>query len=413
MAKMNKAWFVGFLVAMLGIPALAFAADMSDWGRFAPLEIHGSNKYKAVFLTDEVYAHALPNLADLRLVDNASQHVPFYIQAGNVTLEQNETLITTRSILSFKKDDDRYFDYAVAVQTGIDPTANKLVFGLLPNRNFVKQIEIYGSYDNVKWQLVTNGQIYRVDGRIRNEVLLGEVRRFSYYRVKMPDNNDDLVPGEMKLAYAKYRAEWSRYERSFIPETEMKNEQRETIITVRNPNMLHIKRIVFDVGDNFQRNYSIFDDVRSLSPLQSGEIYNLQFSGVNIANKGISLRKQLSANAFVIKINNRDDRPLPIKEIRAEYFVDKLVFQDLGTGPYRLYFANSKAEKPVYEMALQQIFVEKEPQDNCIIAASLDNTGTTKFWPEIQDNYLVNGAIASISLVLIFTLVRTLSKRNT
>ena len=412
MAKMHKAWFVALLAGVLWVPSAALAADMSEWSHFALLEIQGSNKYKAVFLTDEVYAQALPDLSDLRLVDNANKKVPYYIQTGNISLEQKATWIATRPVLSFRKDEDSYFDYAVAIQPGIDPTANRVVFGSLPGRNFVRQIEVYGSYDNVKWQYVNNGQIYRVDGRVQNELLLGGVRRFSYYRVRVLDNSGDLSPGEMKLVYAENRADWTRYERSFVPEYEVKNGQRETIITVKNPNKLHIKRVVFDLEGNFQRNYSIYADVKAVSFLQAGEIYNLQFAGVNIANKGVAFKKQLSAEAFVIKINDRDDRPLQIKEIRVEYFVAKLVFQDLGDGPYRLYFGNAKTEKPVYELAMQRIFIERETQDNCNIQSGQVNNKPATLWPKIQDNYLVNGAIGAVSLVLIFILIRTFSKRK-
>lgn len=409
---MNKAVICAILFSALCFQSAALAADMSEWSHFAPLEVYGSNKYKAVFLTDEVYAQALPNLSDLRLIDSANQQVPYYIQAGNILLEQKATWIATRPVLSFRKDEDSYFDYAAVIQPGIDPMANKLAFALMPGRNFVKQVEVYGSYDNVKWEYVNNGQIYRVDGRVQSELLFGGIRKFSYYRVRILENSGDFSPGEMKLVYAENRADLTRYERSFVPEYEVKNAQRETIITVKNPKKLHIKRVVFDVEGNFQRNYSVYAEVKAVSLLQSGEMYNLQFAGVNIANKGIALNKQLSAEAFAIKVYDRDDRPLQIKEIRVEYFVDKLVFPDLGDGPYRLYFGNSKAEKPVYELALQRNFVEKEAQDNCAIQPSQDNKQAATIWPKIQDKYLVNGAITFASLVLILILVRTVNKRN-
>jgi len=412
MKKMSKPWFAALLASILCFPAAALAADMLGWSHFEPLETQGGSKYKAVFLTDEVYAHALPNLFDLRIVDKAGKQVPYYIQAGNVSREQNETLIATRAIGSYKKDEDGYFDYAVVVQPGVDPTANKIVFGALPAGNFVRQIEMYGSYDNVKWQYVVKGQIYRVDGRIRNELPLEGIRKFAYYRVKVLDNIGDLAPGEMKLVFAENRAEWSRYERSFVPAFETKDEQRETVITLHNPNKLRIKRIVFDIADNFQRTYNLFEQGKTASFLQSGEIYNLKFSGVDISSKGITLKKQLLDDTIVVKINNRDDRPLQIKGVSAEYYVDKLVFQDLGEGPYRLYFGNAKAEKMAYELALQQNYIEKEAQDICVLQAGQENKGTTSFWPAIQESYLLNGAVAIVSLVLIYILISKLSLRQ-
>ena len=140
--------------------------------------------------------------------------------------------------------------------------------------------------------------------------------------------------------------------------------------------------------------------------VQYGEIYNRLFEGVAVAERGITLKTPLWAETVIVKINNRDDRPLTIKDIQVEYSVDKLVFPDLGDKPYTLYWGNFKAEKPSYELELQRSYIEKEPQDICSLQGKQSNQQPSGIL--MKSDYVFNLTIVAVSLLLVVILVQKL-----
>jgi hypothetical protein len=392
-------------------PSSALADDFSAWSRLAPVEIAGASKYKAIFLPPEVYQHALANLGDLRLVDSDGRQVPYYIQRGELVRKQSEVVIASRITDSFEAGYDSYFDFNLFVDENTDPLGNRLVFAL-PTGIFVKHIEIYGSHDGVKWQYLTRDYIYQVDGREKKEASLGGARKFRYYRIRLLDNVEKLALKGLTLVARKDISNWARYEQVTQMEYEITNLARQTVITLRNPYNLRIKRLVLDIDDNFQRSYSVYSDAKATHQVQTGEIYNLRFAGVDVSGKVIDFKAAVMTHEVIIKIDDRDDRPLAIKGIQAEYYIDKLVFSDMGNTPYRLYFGNAKAEPPKYELGLQRSYIEKENQDECRLLAVEGNQTTSQVELAVRSDYLFNAAIVAVSLLLIIVLVPKLSSRK-
>lgn len=393
MTKNCSAWLLGLFLWLL-FPGGAMAADdFREWSRFAPVEIQGNSKYKAIFLTEEVYADAAPDLSDLRLVDSTGQQVPYYIQSGFSVRQQSETIMQARLTGTYQAGDDSYFDYAVITEANTDPAGNKLLISL-PEGDFLKYCEVYGSYDGVKWQYLTKDYLYRVDGRQKNELSLGHTQKFGYYRVRLLNNGEGLTLGWLRLITSRDCSELAQYKQVKRLDYEIRNHNHETVITINNPHKLKIRRLLLTVDDNFQRMYGVYDDSKAVHPLHSGEIYSLRFAGVDIANKAITLNVPIVAPTVIIKIDNRDDRPLVIQDIQAEYYVDKLVFLPMENTPYRLYFGNDKARSPGYELQLQQKYIEQEQQDLCTLKATEAN-GRHPVIP-VSGEYLFNIVIGPI-----------------
>jgi hypothetical protein len=386
------------------LPNPASAEDFIGWSHSAPIEVVGNGKYKMVFLTPEIYQQAAANLADLRLVDSNGETVPYYIQKGELVRQQSETVIAARLTESFEAGDDSYFEYRLNVEDNIDPLGNRLVF-TLPDGVFAKHIEAYGSHDGVKWQYLVKDYIYRVEGREKREVPLGEDRKFRYYRIRMLDNTERVTLKGMALVSRKDITSWNRYEQETQLDYDITSQNRQTVITIKNPYKLHLKSLVLDIDDNFQRTYGVYGDAKAAYPLQTGDIYNLRFAGVDITNKAVRFKPALANDTIVIKIDDRDDRPLNIKGIKAEYYLDKLVFPNFGNTPYRLYFGNEKAVAPRYELGMQRSFIEKENQDECRLLAVENNQTVQQVWSKLRSDYLFDGAIVAVSLLLIFVLI--------
>jgi hypothetical protein len=390
-----------------------FAAENLDaWNCSAPIYVAGNSKYKSLFLTEAIYEYS-PGLADLRIVDAQGEFVPFYIQNGSNTVRQDKIIYRSEVVQSYKKNNDSYTDFAIIpLKQNTDVSGNSLVFEL-PAGNFLKHIEIYGSNDGDSWEYIGKDYVFRAEGREKNEVPLGNKRKYTYYRIVILDNPEDLALQNMRLVNSYTDNLWSNYIKTVQANYDVKEDKNDSVITISNKQRLKIKQITLEVETDFQRNYIVYGDKPNGTVLKSGEIYNLQLENAKIAGTKIDFgSKPISEPTIIIKVNNKDDRPLTIKSISMEYYIDKLVFPDMGNVPYQLYFGNDKAAKPKYEIELQKAYIEKEPQDSCRLGDIQAKVKEAPAPGKINMKYVFNGIIVIVSILLIGLLAVKLSGKK-
>lgn len=407
-----------FSLGTIGVSAAEEDA-WKDWSFYSPLQLEGSSKYKAVYLTEEVYEHSLPSLADLRLIDGNGNVVPYYIQYGQTVTEKNELVYQAKLVATAQKDNDTKLDFNIKpIRENSDIVGNMLLFSL-PEQNFLKHIIIYGSFDGNHWEQVGKDFIYRTESLQKNRIPLVEAYKYSYYRVTILDNAEHITLPKLELIYQATNSQWKWYEKSTVLNYELTEEDKVTVIKLSNPQHLRIREIHFDVDGNFQRPYSLYDsNGRWIAADEVQELYNLHFKNIEISNTGILLDKSpLSTEQITIKIENRDNPPLNIQGITVNYYIDKIVFEDKGETPYRLYYGNQQVKQPQYDLKLFQSYIEKEKQDVVMLGKAVsmkpnqDTTGSElPGWLNLK--IIFNIVVVLISLILIVLLVRKLNKQG-
>lgn len=388
----------------------AFAADNpASWNYSAPIQLEGSNQYKNFFLTEEVYEHAAASLADLCIVDAQGENVPFYIRSGSGIVLQNKLSYQSELVQSFKKYNDSYLDFRVVpLKSNTDIAGNSLLL-TLPAGSFLKHLEVYGSHDGDSWQYIVKDYVFKAEGREKNEVSLGAERKYDFYRIVILDNPENIALDKLNLCKQYNDHQWSSFIKSAPIDFEVKTDKNDSVITLFNKQRLKIKQITLEVETNFQRTYRIYGDTPSEVLLKSGELYNLQLENVKVSDPVISFgSKPIAIPVIKIKLDNRDDRPLVIKAVSIEYYIDKLIFPDMGSGPYLLYFGNDKAVKPNYEIELQQEYIEKEKQDNCSLGSGRAESKSVPLPDSRSMQVIFNGIIVIVSILLIGLLVSRL-----
>lgn len=390
------------LVVLLIFAAFSAAAEnMEAWSHSASLEFSGTKKYKALFIGEAVYQNALSTLNDIRIVDSEGSFVPYYIQNGTAIIRQNELIYQAQLVEDFKKDNDRYYDFKIIPQKDNKDIAGNLLLLDLPNENFLKHIKIYGSFDGDTWDYIGSDYVFRAAGRDKAALSLGKTKKYTYYRLLTLDNPEYIRFNNLRLSNSYTDASWNSFVKSASAEFTMKNEKNSSILTIANPQKLNIKRIILEIDENFQRPYQLYSDNLSGQIKKSGEVYNLQLENTKVSGTSINLDKQpLFAETLVVKIDNRDDRPLSVKSVKIEYYIDKLVFPDLGNTPYRLYFGNKAALKPQYEIELQKAYIEQEMQDACSLGEITEKAKPTEA-ESLNMKYILNGIIILVSILLI------------
>ncbi len=409
----GKCSLITVLLWILAVPVFA-AENLDAWNYSAPINFEGSNKYKAFYLTEEIYEHALPGLADIRIVDAKGEYVPFYIQNGSNSLRENTIIYKSEIVQKLKKNNDSYIDFAIIpLKNNIDITGNSLIFAL-PSGNFLKHIDIYGGNDGNSWDYIGKDYVFRAEGREKNKVSIGNKRKYTYYRIVVLDNPEDIALEKMNLSNNYTDNQWNNFIKTAEVAYDVKTEKSDSILTIANKQRLTIKQVILEVESDFQRNYTVFSGENPNGTiLKSGEIYNLQLENVKVSGAKIDFgNNPISTPTINIKIDNRDDRPLTIKSISIEYYVDKLVFPDVGNTPYQLCFGNEKATKPKYEIELQKAYIEKEQHDSCSLGAIQVKAKEMTAPSSFNMKYVFNGIIVAISLLMIVVLITRLGGKK-
>ena len=313
----------------------------------------------------------------------------------------------------FKINNDSYTDFKIIpLKENTDVSGNHLLFEL-PTGDFLKHIVIYGSYDGENWDYIGKDYVFREGSRQKNEVPIGSKRKYTYYRIAALDNPEEIRLKKMSLSSQDTVSQWNGFIKEAQMDFDVSTDKNQSVVTVPNKQKLIIKQIILEVEENFQRNYKINGDSKDGVVLKSGEIYNLQLENVKVAGTTIDVSSHpLSNQSLIIKIDNRDDRPLTIKSVKVEYYIDKLIFPDMGSSSYRLCFGNVNGIKPSYEIELQKDYIDKEEQDLCSLEEVQERGQAVLPTSSINMKYVFNGSIIVVSILLVMLLLSRLNVKK-
>ena len=368
MTKILSNLFILFL--LLFINQWTFSDDVSaDWQCYKRIKIKGDNKYKSIFLDKEVYQYAKQNLSDIRIVDVNEKFIPFYINNAFKVEEKedkkyNTTLISIHK--SKKKDDDSsFFDFQILPTDKKDDekiVSKKLIL-FIDNKNYSKQIEVYGRTDTSDWKYIKKDTIYNINNFTKNEIIFKKSYYYNFYRIKVIDNKEKVIVRKCILYFNSLQEKNQQYRRGINLEYKINNKEKHSIITIKNPYHLKIIKVSLSIDGNFNRKYQFYENTSDYH-IATGKICNLKFNDIDISETSINFEAfPISDAEYFIKIINDDDEPLKIKQITVDYIIDKIVFEYNGTESYRLYFGNPSAKNPSYDIETYSVYIEKENQD--------------------------------------------------
>ena len=344
--------FLCLIMLFSGIAAFAHTAF---------IENSGTNQYKAIRLTPEIYKNAKSDLSDLLLKDDKGETVPYFINTSHLKIYKGSEHYPMSLINSYIKDDFFYFDYKISERQNGDIIGTSIEF-TTKNTNFAKAVEVFGSYDNKFWEKVQDDTLYSVDGKTKLEILFHSPQKFTHYRLKLANNLEKIAFNSVKLNHETSTFEKSYFSESINAEFHTQEVGKQTNINIENVKHLRIEALILDTDSIFKRFVS--------SPLGTKkEIYNLSFNNTAYKDTQIPLNWQVSKDdALTVTIDNNDDKPINIKAITVKYFADEVVFEGKSGSVYTLQFGSSDTAKaPVYDIASYQNEILKGETDRLSI----------------------------------------------
>ncbi len=388
----------------------------SEWQFSKTILVQEEAEYRSIFLDEEVYAKAQDSLIDVRIIDDQQQFVPFYRDAGLSEEWGQETIYSSVSVAHAVIDQASVIDFRVnPIMDHLDIEGNVLTIAI-PEQPFLKYIEVHGSYDGKQWEALKKDYLYRTDQLYKDTIVLDQVNKFVYYRLKILDNVEGLKFPEMELLHDQEQFNWTEYSKAIVPKFTIDHDNQQTIISIVNDDKLKVKKIVFQAEGNFLRSYSL--DGPNGTPIQvSGdrELFNLAFEAVQLTNTEIELKRAEALSQFTIKINNGDNKPLAIKNLTVEYNVDKLIFEDNGSSSYQLIYGNPNAKKPTYDIEQFKHLIDEKLIQLNELAQELNNPDAAKSEDQKSGfpiKYIFNGVIIGVSILLVIVLARKMGNPN-
>jgi len=323
----------------------------------AAVKIEGENIYKAVRLTPPVYNAAHRRLSDLLLKNESGENVPYFI---NSSLQKTNSIRETYPmalINSYIKDDYFFFDYKLASVRDSDIISTSLEFAT-GNSGFAKQVEVFGSYDNINWEFVQSDILYVVESKSKLAVFFNRPQKYTHYRLRLANNMERISFTQVELVFNEEISEETYFIESFVPRFTVENEERRTKIIIEGLKNLRLCDIVIETDSMFIRTVSAEGGNRK-------ELYNLSVNGTSYTDTALPLNRLVSQDeAFTVTINNGDDKPINITGITVRYFADELVFQDSAGGVYTLEFGvDLSRAAPVYDIERYKTEILKGPID--------------------------------------------------
>lgn len=391
------------------------ANQMEDWQYYKPVFAEGESTYKWFYLDEEIYRHAMINLADLRVIDDEGNPVPYYIETGYREEQEKVWQYETRLIETIQKEDDTITDFEVLPLEKNEDIRGNFLRVHLPDYTFLKHVKVEGSYDGNRWEYVGQDYVYRMEQRMKDTIALPGVFKYTYYRLTILDNAENVTFTKLNLLYNSHEVWKIDYEREKSVDYELKNEGTKTIVMIDNPDRLRVREIRVEADGNFQREFVLYDQKGRPISVTGNELYSLHFTGVTLSGNTVLIKDRPATDQVLeLVIENRDDAPLSITDIVIRYSVDILVFEDKGSAEYRLYFGNPHASMPQYDLSQFKAYVENEQQDPVRLGAIVEVEKPAEPEPSsgINKEYLFNGVIVAVSLLLVFLLARKLNGRR-
>lgn len=405
---------------MLIIPLICSATfSLDKWQYYKEISSASGGLVK-FSLDDELFLTAKNDLADLRVIDEDNQEVPYKLI---VNAAKNKSEIIYPKILNNSFVSGENSSAIIELEEG-QKEINRLKINT-PSENFQRNVKVYGSDDSMNWNiLVDNAYIYdytdkKANFKSQNTTLNFSLSVFRYIKIEIADSEGIPVKisGIEAVRYVSERAtEIARHPHFEI--TENKEEKVSEVICDLGFSGIPTSAVRLNISDeNFNRGVLVYasNNEKDWKFNSNGYIfrYNMnKFTGENLKiNFGETNERYLK-----IIINNKDNQPLKIFDLVTYSFYREVIFQADPGNSYKVYYGNAKADFPEYDLEKYFVYLDldnvaevnlsKQKDNNSFVAEKTPEKPFTERIP-----YLMPSALVLICLVLLFLVYKFFQKK--
>jgi hypothetical protein len=328
----------------------AGAAPFSDWQYRQEIQIASQGLVKIDLPVDTLDA-AQPGLADLRVLDNTGNEVPYLIERPRPTGK------VVRDAKQFQDSLTQDFT-VIALETGFTEPIEGVTL-TTPDGSFIKAVQVEGSADKKSWRPLATGQpIFRQSNGFSQLHVVVPTGAWPFLRLTVDNRRSPPVPFTGARIHAA-AAEVVPSEPLKVRITDRIESPGETRLTLNfDAAGINLAELEIEAAAPlFTRKVTLVaqemvENVVREKKLATAVIYRVAAEGQPAAAQlKFPLELQTPARKLLLLIQNDDSPPLQISVVRALRRPVYLIFLPRQSGTHSILTGNRRATAPRYDLA--------------------------------------------------------------
>lgn len=410
--------FVGVACA-LSIPLMGFADfRKTDWQFSKQIELPPQAGYVRVTLDGEVYHRSQRSLADVRLVDDQEQEVPYtvFAERDTTTEELYQPKIFNKALLP-----GAYSTLTLDLEREV---SNNTLNLKTKSRNFKRRVEVAGSHNGKQW-FVLKDDAYIFDFTGEQKVQLTTIKypenQYRYLQVKVWNGNEPpLAIDGASLSLVKTTAARRvvRASRQHSRDQDSKLKATVYILDLKYQNLPADFLTVETPEENFFRFLEIqgSNDAKDWEPCERGDLYRFRTEKYSVEKKTLRVQ-EVRYRYLKLLVYNHDDPPLKLTAFEVQGVEQDLILQVQSGRQYFLYYGNPRVQAPRYDIERLKSYLSTESLSRVRLSGESANSAyriprVERPWTETQP-VLFWGVLILLVLGLGTYIVRLMAKIKT
>lgn len=322
-----------------------------------------SETWHKIILPEESYAKFNSNFSDIRIIGNNKAEAPYILKTSENKV--SEVAIPFKTINISNKNAEYFYTFELSEDKEINQI--KLEF---EQENFDWKIDLEGSNNQTEWfSILENYRILSIKNSQTNyqftQVDFPD-SKYKFYHLKIKANEQPKLSetkiweqkkneGDFKIAVIKNLKK------------SLNAKEKLSIIEVELQNKIPVSSVKINIGNIFDYYRPIkIETLRDSVKTESGWHYNYETvtqETLSSLEKNEFYLGNTLAKKIRITIENGNNQPLEIKNIETKSAVYFLLARFTEKGNYDLFYGNSKAEKPFYDIENFQENIPKNPTE--------------------------------------------------
>jgi hypothetical protein len=399
--------------------AIAARADfsLSQW-QFQKDAAGFSKGLVDVQLDKEIFAGSSRGLADVRVVDNVNQEVPYKLVTARSedAQKQYNPKVLNNSVVAGK------FTTAI-MDLGERGIVTNFMTVRTPSENFQRNVTVYGSDDQNSWNILkSNAYIYdytdkKGNLKTQNTSVAFPESVFQFLKIEISDaeNNPVVISSIAVSQFTKKSAQEFSTSANF--ETSQDSSAKTTVLMADlGQGGIPTNKIVLSVGgENFNRAVSVYSasDRVSANWRNVGQGYVFRYNTPKFAGENSYVSISETTDRYLkIVIYNNDNAPLIFSKVETFATLRDLIFEAEAGKTYKIFYGNAKAAAPQYDLEKYFQYLDLNSAQNATLSLQQNNSN---FVPEKkplteQNTFLIPSLLGLACLMLLVLVYKFLKK---
>lgn len=304
-----------------------------------------------VSLDAQVFATSTSDLRDLRVVGVDNKEVPYLLITNRDDIVSS---LLAPKILN--KGSVAGESTSFVLDFGNSVLHNQVTLDIDAElKNYRKKVQIYGSVDMGKWQLLADNQIiydYSKDYPVRNTTVSYPESTYRYVLVKIIDTESAPVRVLGASARRDVYTSGSRLSYTSTFEVVEVGKNTEIVADFGQPGILADRALITTDSKNFERPVNVYSSTDKVTWSYIGGDGIYRYKTRELSGDKTSVAYGGSAARYVkLVILNQDNQPLHVTGVLFSGYTRAVAFLGEPQSSYRLFYGNEKAGYASYDLA--------------------------------------------------------------